>query len=416
MTAGLSWVSYRGVRHALETGFTRRLENVAATVASQISPEDLADVHLFGEEGSGYLHLQVQLEELRATTGAENASLVDSARIVLYDVRRPELQHEPSPLGVVARPALAQALAGSTTVTGTYPAYGGEVRAGLAPVEDETHTVGVVAVEMEPEYYPVLSAFGRTLALTAALITLVVVVLSVIRVRLERRTIQLERQLSRSENLAAMGRLTATLAHEIKNPLAIIRGSAQRLGRLEPEAERMARFVVEEADRLSNTMGRYLQFARGDQAPAGEGDAVAPLVATLDLLEGELRSRSVALERVGAPWPAAPVRLDNESLKQVYLNLILNAVEAMEGGGRLTVGAHLRPGRVEVAFTDDGPGIPPEVLRKLGQPFTTTKARGSGLGLFLARRLVRSAGGDLHIESREGHGTACTVRLPRREG
>ncbi len=114
------------------------------------------------------------------------------------------------------------------------------------------------------------------------------------------------------------------------------------------------------------------------------------------------------------PAPAAlPVRLDNESLKQVFLNLMLNALEAVGEGGRLDVAVAERRDRIEVSFADDGPGIAAETLRQLGSPFITTKARGSGLGLFLSRRLVRSAGGELDIESAVGRGTTCTVRLPR---
>jgi signal transduction histidine kinase len=108
------------------------------------------------------------------------------------------------------------------------------------------------------------------------------------------------------------------------------------------------------------------------------------------------------------------VALDNESLKQVFLNLMLNALEALGEGGRLVVSVEPEPARIAVRFADDGPGIPPETLRQLGSPFVTTKATGSGLGLFLSRRLVQAAGGALEVTSEAGRGTVCTVRLPRR--
>ena len=112
----------------------------------------------------------------------------------------------------------------------------------------------------------------------------------------------------------------------------------------------------------------------------------------------------------------ARVALDNESLKQVYLNLILNAVEAMPEGGRLAIETAERPGRIEVRLADSGPGIPPETLRRLGSPFVSTKPKGSGLGLFLTRRLVQTSGGDLRIESEVGRGTSCTLSFPRQRG
>jgi two-component system, NtrC family, sensor histidine kinase HydH len=218
-----------------------------------------------------------------------------------------------------------------------------------------------------------------------------------------------------------MGRLTATLAHEIKNPLAIIRGSAQRLGKLEPQAERMAGFIVEETDRLSRTVARYLQFARPGESAGGEGgeaggetgDAAAALRATLELLDDEFRMRKVTVARSDLD-SAAPVALHPESLKQVFLNLILNALEAMPEGGRLDLARAERSGRFEFTIRDTGAGVAPEIAGKLGDPFFTTKAQGSGLGLFLTRRLVQSSGGDLEIRGEHGRGTTCVVRFPRR--
>jgi signal transduction histidine kinase len=175
----------------------------------------------------------------------------------------------------------------------------------------------------------------------------------------------------------------------------------------------MADNVVEETDRLSRTVARYLQFARPAGDGARPGDAVSSLQATLALLEGELAARQVTLERAPLGPPEATVPLDTESLRQVYLNLVLNALEAMPQGGRLEVGVSEARGKVEVSIADSGVGIAAETLREIGQPFTSTKAQGSGLGLFLTRRLLESAGGTLEIESAIGRGTRCIVRLPR---
>ena len=416
MTGLLAWVAYGGVRTALEAEFGRRLETLARTAASQVSAADLRDAQLMGEDGSGYLALQVLLEELRSSTGLAAAAALDSTGAALYDTRGPEHHHEMSRLDTLAHGSLAQALAGRPSVTPIYRVAGQELRAGLATIRGDGHVAGVVAVESRVDYLAVLDGFRRTLLLATSLSALGIAVLALVIIRVVGSAAALERRLSRAENLAAMGRLTATLAHEIKNPLAIIRGSAQRLGKLDPKAERWARSVVEETDRLTRTVGRYLQFARGETGPTGPGDVAQALNETLDLLEGEFRARRANLDRpTGAP-ASLPVRLDNESLKQVFLNLMLNALEAVGEGGRLAVAIAERRDRIEVSFADNGPGIPAETLRQLGNPFITTKARGSGLGLFLSRRLVRSGGGELVIDSAVGRGTTCTVRLPRRRG
>jgi signal transduction histidine kinase len=419
-TLVLSWFSYRGVRTALEAEFERRLSNVAAAAASQISAQDIADAQLLGDESNGYATLEVQLTALRATTGLANASLFDSAGSVIFDCRGPEYQHERTRLDTLARSDVTNALRGEAVVTRPYVVSGVSFRAGLSPVAGRNgHVAGVVAVEGREDHRPVLARFRRGLELTAIVIALAIAVLAALRIRVGLAAERLERRLARAENLAAMGRLTATLAHEIKNPLAIIRGSAQRLGKLEPEAERMAGFIIEEADRLSRTVARYLQFARaregaGEAAAPGEaGDASAALSATLDLLDDECRARKVAVQRNDLD-AASPVALDVESLKQVFLNLILNALEAMPEGGRLELARAERGGRFEFTIRDTGSGVAPEIQERLGDAFFTTKARGSGLGLFLTRRLVQSSGGDLEIRGEPGRGTTCVVRFPRR--
>ena len=419
--ASLSLFSYLTVRSALRGEFDRRLENVASAIASQVSPDDVADIELFGEDGAGYANLLVLVEELRATTRVAHATVLDRERLSLYDDRGPEFLREPSRLDTLARPALERALAGEATVSDAFSAAGEPRHAAFAPVTGPDGVVAVVAVEAPVDYLSRLVGFGRTLVLTTVVIALAISVLAFLFVRGTLASAQLERRLSRAENLAAMGRLTATLAHEIKNPLAIIRGSAQRLGKLEPEAGRMAAFVVEETDRLSATVARYLRFAKEAESAAAQGaggasatgDLRAMLDRTLDLLEGEMASRKVTLERP-APGPdAARVPIDDESLKQVFLNLMLNALEAMPDGGTLGVAFSESGGRYHVALSDTGRGIDPETVRRLGNPFFTTKAQGSGLGLFLTKRLLASAGGDLAIAGRPGGGTVCTVSLPR---
>jgi signal transduction histidine kinase len=379
----------------------------------------MADVALRRDESEWHDVVQTLLTTLKSATGVVQAVLADSSRVVLVDALSAELTEGlVMPLDSLARPSIDKALAGEIGVTPLYRREGRLLRAGLAPVvAADGHVAGLVAVEVEPAYVRALLGLGHTLLVVALVSAIAIGLLAIWIIGAARSAARLERRLSRAENLAAMGRLTATLAHEIKNPLAIIRGSAERLKKLEPEAQRMADFVIEESDRLSKTVARYLQFAKGGDELADEGDARLALHATLDLLEGEFGARRVVLERrVGDAGEPVPVALDNESLKQVYLNLILNALEAMPDGGRLTIEEGDATGRFVVSIRDEGRGMPRDVVERLGNPFFTTKAQGSGLGLFLTRRLVQSSGGDLVIESEIGRGTTCTVRFPRRKG
>ncbi len=408
-------VTYLGVRDSFQRDFTRRLADLAELAASQVSPEDLDDVRRTGTESTGWLSLQVQLESMRSSTNLFDVSLIDTSRVVLFDVREAEDAFgEPSRIDSVAAAPLDSALAGRAVFTPAYRVSGRITHAALAPVLALDRPVAVLAAEAQPAFGAELARLRDRLTLVALLGVLAVAALAVLLIRAIGSQLALEQRLSRSENLAAMGRLTATLAHEIKNPLAIIRGSAKRLGKLEPEAQRLADSTVEEVDRLTRTVNRYLQFARGDAA-TGEtrGDAARALHETLDLLEGEFHARRARLVR---DLPAAPawVGMDAESLKQVWLNLVLNALEAVPEGGAVEVSARADAGTWTARVLDDGPGFPAGVLDRLGEPFQTTKAQGSGLGLFLSRRLVESAGGRLSAAARAPAGACVEVALPLR--
>jgi signal transduction histidine kinase len=404
-------VAYRGLRAAFEREFEARLAKVAAIAASQVGAEDAQDIRRLGAESGGYYALQAQLDMLCAVTGYDNLALVDSSGATLYDVRRGEAGLlERSEYDSLAHGAMRRALAGVPVALrlGTGQAA---THAAFAPARLDGRVLGVMVAEGSPSWEPELLRLRRRVTLVALVSVLAIAILAGILMRSTARGLALERRLTRSENLAAMGRLTATLAHEIRNPLAIIRGSARRLGKLEPEARTLADSLIEEVDRLNRTLTRYLTFARGGSPDDETGDAGEALVSTLDLLEGEFRERGCVLERDGVP-ASAIVRLDPESLKQVCLNLVLNALEASPEGGRVRAGLAVRGTSAEMTFRDQGPGLTPEILRRLGEPFLTTKAHGTGLGLFLTRRLVEGAGGHLRAENVAGGGALVVIRLP----
>ena len=408
-----AFVAYHGVRGAFERDFAQRLEQLAELAAAQISPADLADARLLGPDGTGLLALQ--LDALSRATGLANVAVLDDSGHVVYEVRDGFARAGSlSAYDSLSHATVARARAGGSVAFPAYRGRGTELRAAATPLAEAP---GVVLVtEDAPRWASELARLRRDLALLAAVAVLAVAALAALVLRAMASQLLLERRLSRSENLAAMGRMTATLAHEIKNPLAIIRGSAKRLGKLDAEAQGMADSVVEEVDRLSATVNRYLQFARGGpelgRAPGAErGDAAATLAATLELLRGEFGSRGCTLVRdddLVDLW----VPLDDGSLKQVWLNLLQNALEAVPDGGAVRVRCERSGGRVLARVRDDGPGVPAEVLTRLGEPFYTTRAQGTGLGLFLSRQLVQGAGGSLRITSREGEGTSVTVEFP----
>ncbi len=238
----------------------------------------------------------------------------------------------------------------------------------------------------------------------------------VILARRQEEQRNLEAQLHQSERLAALGEMTAGVAHEIRNPLGIISSTAEllqeRLAKYEPQ-DRLAQIIVEESNRLNEKVTEFLDFARPRVPNLRPCDLEGVLNRGLELLAPEINRLGITVERRyhlnGRVLPADP-----DLLHQAFLNLLLNAIQAMPGGGRLTVETRSGPRGEggEIVFRDSGEGIEPEDLKKVLNPFFTTKERGSGLGLPIVKSIVESHRGSLKIDSAPGEGTAITITLP----
>jgi signal transduction histidine kinase len=242
-------------------------------------------------------------------------------------------------------------------------------------------------------------------------------------VELERMTAELttaQDQLIRSTRLAAVGRLSAGVAHEIGNPLAAIRGllDLMQAGDLDPEEER--EFVgraQREAERIHHTIRDLLDFSRNEPVQEGRVESSADLSEvvsdTVKLIDRQSRFRDIDLALTldeGLPR----VRGDHERLRQLLLNLLFNAADALDGKGRIEVRASSGGGVVQLTVEDDGPGIDREIIEQVFDPFVTTKTsgQGTGLGLAVCHTIVEQLGGAIEVTNREQGGAAFAVRLP----
>ena len=403
-------VTYWNVQAAFERETANRLTQLAELAASQVAPADVRDAAQLGADGNGLLALQ--LEALVSAAGLADVTVIDDSSRVVYAVRAGYPHRDGlTAYDSLSHATLVRARAGQRAMFPAFQRAGAERRAVAVPIAEGGGDL--LIAEYAPRWGIELDHLRATLALLVAISLLAVAALVVLLQRATTSQWALERRLSRSENLAAMGRMTATLAHEIKNPLAIIRGSARRLGKLAPESQSLADSVVEEVDRLSGTVNRYLEFARGGAPePGARGDAGATLAATVALLQGEVTANGGALTCTRDAAAEANVALDDASLKQVWLNLIQNALEASPAAGAVHTSCEVVAGRVRVRIVDEGSGIPPEVMARLGEPFLTTRAQGTGLGLYLSKRLVEGVGGSLRVERGPDRGTVVTVEFP----
>ena len=225
-----------------------------------------------------------------------------------------------------------------------------------------------------------------------------------------------EKRLVEIERMAALGKLAGSVSHEINNPLAIMKNYIYVMSKNKMAAEdpnqRYLKIIDGEIDRVAKIIRDFNDFYKGIIVDARDlVDISAPLKEVLAFCKEDLAAKGITVEeRVDE---SGKVMADKDKLKQVFLNLIKNAGEAMPDGGRLTVATRMDSGRIHVSVTDTGIGIKPEHIGKVFDPFFTTKGvKGFGLGLTVTFGIIKSIGGDMEVESEEGKGTTFKVMLP----
>ncbi|HEU5459282.1 MAG TPA: ATP-binding protein, partial [Pyrinomonadaceae bacterium] len=233
--------------------------------------------------------------------------------------------------------------------------------------------------------------------------------------RLFEENLRLERELAERERLASLGRMAATVAHEIKNPLSAIKSIAQVMREdenLRQEYERDLGLIVGETDRLSQSVTQLLSFAR-KESPVAQPLGVDELLrSVVDLFRANAREQGIALDcqvRVEAQLEGKCV----SALRDALSNLLLNALQATPQGGRVDLSAAASNGELMISVQDSGSGVPPDLRERIWEPFFTTRQRGTGLGLAIVRKRVQEVGGSASLDVvRNGRGALFLLRVP----
>jgi len=419
--AGL-WIFHGQARRHLDENLGLRLQQVAVTAATTVPGDSLFTWLLAPTpaEPAGLTVLAGRLKRVEIENGLSKIVLYDAQRTVLVDTSRILRRGEPDPFLLLDLPAVEQAGFGLPSTSTLQEVAGEFLKAGYAPVFDSYDEVaGFVGVVGSASYFDTLHNLQRTLW-GVGVVTVGLVALGTLGfLGYQRRLVRARAALARHETLASMGRMAAGIAHEIRNPLGIVKNTAQllkeELADVDGDIDReLLDFIPEEIDRLDQTLTGYLEFAR-DAPPRPEPtDLVRLLRRTLKVMTPDFRHAGVEavdnLEQVGQleAW------VDPRRMQQVFLNLFLNAIQAMPDGGRLEVRLGAESGRCILRVADTGVGLEGDGS-EVFEPFVTHKEKGSGLGLSLVRQIVEAHGGRVTLEPGTPRGATAVVILPLRK-
>lgn len=411
---GALWLFHNRVKLYFDEELGRRLTAIATTISLSIDTESVGRA-LEGTASDS------ELEGLRSffeSVSSEN----ELAGLYLLDLNERDLlwsgPEDIRPIVINLDPvAIAKAEVGLVAFSETYSLEDMYFKSGYAPVLDRSGEVmAVVAAEADAGYFGFVTLIKRSLWVVSLLGLAGAAVLGVLLVGLARSISRAEEAVGRANLLATLGRMAAAVAHDIRNPLGIIGGAAQRLRSISknpsPEEIEHIDFITEEVDRLDRIVKGYLEMA----GPA-EGASRCEIPPLIDRAAGmcakDFSEAGIEL-RIEADPPGGgfTVEADAAQLQQAFLNIMTNAKEAMPSGGKLSIAVHGTGGEVLIEFRDSGDGISRRDKRRVKEPFFSTKQSGSGLGLAIVDKVVGDGGGRLEIESERGVGTTVSIVLP----
>lgn len=403
------WWMLRGLERDLLHQIDRQLRTTSRLVADQIGRNYLLDEWALPlDRPATVLQIERELFDIRQRSRMETLFLLSPDRTALLDYRFETADKSPSRAFPLSETRFTAAIDGDSLTVDRRTLDDQLFLTTYTPVRNIAGDVVAVLVADAPaDLFTRLQAFGTRLVLMGLAGLAILSGFGGIIILAIRRLLQGEARLREQAHLAQLGEMAAMVAHEIRNPLSIIKGSADVLRKkYAGESNELFEFIPEEIDRLNRLINDFLQFARQRDLPLDSADPVALIAEIVDRY-ADPRLRLEAERGESIP-------LNSDAFRQILLNVIDNARQATPADGVITVRAS-REGRrrYRITVTDSGAGMPEAVRARVFDPFFSTRATGSGLGLAITRRLITQMGGTIVVASRDGAGTTVTVDLPR---
>ena len=412
------WVYYDRTAQMMDQQLGRRLTAVAGSAAVSVRPGMVEN--LLADDLNAFVEISRTLEAVRQTDSLAELFVLDqNFQIWATTSLEDDSLYFLADLNGHYIDSIFFALEPAALATASYKTGDIYLKSAFAPLFDSTgFVVAVLGVEASVDYFDALTDLKSNLWYSTLLSLGAGLIFGIIFLLFQRRVNQAEQRLFLSETHSFLGRMVAVVSHEIKNPLMISRASAERLLKRSPGDE--SRFIVEEVDRLDGIVTGYLNFAgTRENLTTSDNLQETDLAAMVTNIKRHFQSKYPDKQIEWLDSDTAPnltIRSYPRSLRQVVLNLLINGADACIGAGKpVRVGVTLNESGTAVCITvtDHGPGIGRRERKRIFTPFYTTKQTGSGLGLYLSKKIIADMGGALDIESELGRYTRFIISLPK---
>lgn len=421
------WIFYERTEQMLDQQLSRRLAAVAATTTLSLDAVTIDNLIL--GDLNAWLSVNELLNKARSADSlSEIFILNDNYAYLATTSQANDSIYFLAELNSAYIDSLFYDQSDRAIVTASYPSGPIILKSAFVPLFDELGSViAVLGVEASVDYFDALADLRRNLYLSSGISLMGGIIFGLLFMLVQRRLNQAQQRLFMNETHAYLGRMVAVVAHEIKNPLMIIRASAERLAKKQKTQE--SEFIIEEVDRLNQIVTGYLDFAKGGSGGSTLGDEQPSEVNLHKLCVSIRRHFQDKYPDNPITWLSEEASSDSKdsseivchthprSLRQVILNLLINAADACLGASLpIKVGLDISEQKDTVCITisDKGPGMSKKELARAFDPFYTTKQAGSGLGLYLSRIIVAEMDGRMDIVSKPGDVTQAIIRLPKK--
>ncbi len=413
-----SWFFINRMEDSLERELETRLQGLARMGAELVENGEFINYLSLGQKFSAGLLLAPTLKRLPQEIEVQHIFLIDpglrvlaSSNEELFPVDREVVYLREDSV------AIAAAWKGEVTASALRIIAEARFKTAYAPVRSSNgQTLCLFVVEANADFFNLLLSFRKGLVLGGIVSFIVLVIFAFFLVSVISLFLRTQENLRRSERLALMGQMSATVAHEIRNPLSIIKNTAEVLRRKYEDAQRpdeLFEFIPDEVRRLNRLMNDFLSFARDRELERKPGNLAKTVARALSMMRNEDHSRGIDWQ-LHSDREEIIAEYDDDALTQVLMNLFLNASQALNGNGKVEAQIEARDkGRdgIHMSIHDNGPGLP-DAPEKIFEPFFTTKTRGSGLGLPVCKQLIEKHNGRITAESQPGRGTTIHIWLP----